>query len=55
MLRLGLGLAGVLLAVLAVVQDDQRIGWGAVALLTGSVILRLMSRRRSPPDRDQSV
>jgi hypothetical protein len=54
-LRQGLGLAGVLLAVLAVMQDDRRIGWGAVALLTGSMILRLVSRRRAPPNRDQSV
>jgi hypothetical protein len=52
LLRTGLGLAGLLVAALAVVMDDRRIGWGAIALLAASLIVRLSSRRprRRGPD-----
>lgn len=46
-LRIGLALAGFAAAVIAVVLDQARIGWGAIALLTGSLIVRLLQRRKS--------
>jgi hypothetical protein len=45
-LRLGLALAGFLVALLSVVLDEARLGWGAIALLTGSLILRLLAQKR---------
>ncbi|HSB52788.1 MAG TPA: hypothetical protein VLD58_00455 [Gemmatimonadales bacterium] len=44
-LRLGLALAGFAVALLAVVADQPRLGWGAIALLVGSLIVRLVQRR----------
>lgn len=44
-LRLGLALAGFVAALVAVVIDQPRIGWAAIALLTGSLIVRLLQRR----------
>jgi hypothetical protein len=44
-LRIGLALAGFAAAVLAVVTDQPRVGWCAIALLTGSLIVRLLQRR----------
>lgn len=49
--RLGLALAGFVFAGAAVVLDDHRLGWAAIGLLAGSLVLRLVSRRRSDPDR----
>jgi hypothetical protein len=54
-LRHGLGLAGLLVAAVAVVRDDPRIGWGAIALLAASIIVRLWARRPRPNDRDHPV
>jgi hypothetical protein len=45
-LRLGLSLAGFVLAVLSITLDDRRLVWGAIALLSGSLILRLLQRKR---------
>lgn len=45
-IRIGLALAGFALAVLAIALEDRRIGWGAIALLIGSLIVRLVQRRR---------
>jgi hypothetical protein len=45
-LRLVLATAGFLLALLSVAFDDTQLGWGAIALLTGSLILRLLLRKR---------
>ena len=45
-LRIGLALAGFTAALVAVVVDQPRIGWGAIALLTGSLIVRLLQRRK---------
>jgi hypothetical protein len=45
-LRLGLALAGFLVALVSVAWNDRRLGWGAIALLTGSLILRLALRGR---------
>jgi hypothetical protein len=46
-LRIALALAGFVSAVLAIALEDHRIGWGAIALLIGSLIVRLVQRRRS--------
>jgi hypothetical protein len=45
--RLGLSLSGMVVAVVAIILDDRRIVWGAVALLAASLLLRLMAGRRS--------
>jgi hypothetical protein len=45
-LRIGLALAGFAAALVAVVFDQPRIGWAAIALLTGSLIVRLLQRGR---------
>ena len=45
-LRLALALAGFLLAVLSVAWDERRLGWAAIALLIGSLMLRLWLRGR---------
>lgn len=45
-LRLGLALAGFLLALLSVAFDHSRLGWGAMALLAASAILRIIGRSR---------
>lgn len=45
-LRLALALAGFLLALVSVALDDRQLAWGAIALLTASLILRLVLRKR---------
>jgi Flp pilus assembly protein TadB len=45
-LRLGLALAGFVVALLGVALDDSRLGWAAIALLAASLILRLLLRTR---------
>jgi hypothetical protein len=49
-LKLALALAGFLLAVLSVALDEKRLAWIAIALLIGSLMLRLWLRGR---DRDR--
>lgn len=44
-LRLGLAIAGFVLALLSVAVDDSQLGWGAIALLAASLILRLALRK----------
>jgi len=44
-LRLGLALAGFIVALLALASGNQRLVWGSIALLTGSLIVRLLQRR----------
>lgn len=51
-LRLGLALAGFAAAVLAVSLGDERVGWTAIALLVGSVIVRLLQKRGGQKDTD---
>ena len=46
-LRIGLALGGFVVAVLAIALENHRVGWAAVALLLGSLIVRLLQRRRS--------
>jgi hypothetical protein len=45
-LRLGLAVAGFVVAALAVLLDSARVGWGAIALLVASLLVRLVQRRR---------
>ena len=47
-LRLGLALAGFGVAAVAVALDDVRIGWGAIALLLASLIVRLLQKDHPP-------
>ncbi len=44
-LRLGLALGGFVLALLGVALNDLRLAWGAIAVLLGSLILRLILRK----------
>jgi hypothetical protein len=44
LVRLALSLAGFVVAVLAVALEDRQLGWGAIALLIGSLIVRLLQR-----------
>lgn len=44
--RLGLSLAGMVVAVVAITLNDRRIIWGAIALLAGSLLLRVVAARR---------
>jgi Flp pilus assembly protein TadB len=46
-LRLGLAICGFFLAVLAVALDELRLVWGAIAVLLGSLLLRLILRKRA--------
>jgi hypothetical protein len=45
--RLALSLAGMVVAVLAIMLNDRRIVWGAIALLAASLLLRLLARGRA--------
>jgi hypothetical protein len=45
-LRMGLALGGFALALLSVTYDERRLAWAAIALLAGSLIVRLWLRRR---------
>ena len=45
-LRRGLAICGFVLALLGVALNDLRLAWGAIAVLLGSLILRLILRKR---------
>jgi hypothetical protein len=45
-IRLALSLTGMVLAVLAIMLNDRRVVWGAIALLAASLLLRVVARRR---------
>ena len=45
-LRLGLAFGGFAVALLAVAFEAERLGWGAIALLAGSLLVRVIERRR---------
>ena len=45
-LRLVLAVCGFVLALLGVALNDVRLAWGAIAVLLGSLILRLILRKR---------
>jgi hypothetical protein len=44
--RLGCAVAGFVLALVSVALDSHRVGWGAIALLAASLILRLLELKR---------
>ena len=44
-LRVGLALAGFAVAVLAIALENHRLGWAAIALLVGSLMVRILQRR----------
>jgi hypothetical protein len=46
LVRIGLSLAGFAAALLAVTLEERRLTWAAIALLVGSLILRLIQRRQ---------
>jgi uncharacterized membrane protein YfcA len=56
-LRIAFALAGFVAALLSVALDDHRLAWTAIALLAGSLILRMILRKRVnlPPDDDHPV
>ena len=45
-LKLGLAVAGFVLALLSIAYDNRMLGWIAMALLAASLLLRLWLRRR---------
>jgi hypothetical protein len=47
-LRLGLAFGGFAAALLAIAFEDRRLGWGAIVLLTASLVVRIVQRRRTP-------
>lgn len=49
--RLGLAVAGFLVALLSIALDDRQIAWGAIALLISALILRILAGK--PEDRDR--
>ena len=54
-LRAGLGVAGLLVAAAAVIRDDPRLAWGAIALLAGSLIVRLAARNPPSGEGDRTL
>jgi uncharacterized membrane protein YfcA len=51
-LRIAAAFAGFVAALLSVVLDDKRLAWMAIALLTVSLILRLVLRKRESQQRE---
>jgi uncharacterized membrane protein YfcA len=51
-LRIAAALAGFVAALLSVTLDDTRLAWLAIALLTVSLILRLILRKRENRQRE---
>ena len=49
-LRIGLAWAGFIVAFVSVALDNRRIAWGAMALLIGSLICRILVRKRENSD-----
>jgi hypothetical protein len=52
--RIGLALCGFVLALLGLVLNDSRLAWAAIAVLTASLILRLVIRKRANKDTPSS-
>jgi hypothetical protein len=52
-LRLGFALLGMALALLSVSFNDRRLAWVAIALLTVSLVLRLILRKREKASRER--
>ena len=53
--RLGLSLTGMVVAIVAIMLNDRRVVWGAIALLAASLLLRLVARHRPGRGRDGNV
>ena len=53
--RLGLALAGFAVALLSIALDDKQVAWGAIALLTASLILRLLQKKREGSSGDKPL
>jgi uncharacterized membrane protein YfcA len=51
-LRIAAALAGFVAALLGVALDDKRLAWMAIALLSVSLILRLILRKREDRKRE---
>lgn len=51
-LRIAAALAGFVAALLSVTLDDTRLAWMAIALLSVSLILRLILRKREDRQRE---
>ena len=51
-LRIAAALAGFVAALLSVALDETRLAWMAIALLTVSLILRLILRKRETRQRE---
>jgi uncharacterized membrane protein YfcA len=51
-LRIASVVAGFVAALLSVALDDQRLAWMAIALLTVSLIVRLILRKREDRQRE---
>jgi Flp pilus assembly protein TadB len=54
-IRLVLSLTGMVVAVLAIMLNDRRLVWGAIAVLGASLLLRLVVRRRTPDDKGEKL
>jgi uncharacterized membrane protein len=54
-IRMGLALAGMAVAVLAVALNQGRLAWAGIALLVGALIIRVLQRRGSHVGSDDSV
>jgi Flp pilus assembly protein TadB len=46
-LRIGLAIAGFILALFSVALDDHRLAWAAIAVLIASLLIRLVRRKRA--------
>jgi hypothetical protein len=44
-LRIGLAIAGFILALFSVALDDHRLAWAAIAVLVASLLIRLVRRK----------
>ncbi len=45
-IRLALSLSGMVVAVLSIMLNDRRLVWGAIVLLAGSLLLRVLAGRQ---------
>ncbi len=52
-LRVAFSLAGLFVVIVALMQNDNRLMWVAIALLGGSVVARLLLRRAIRATEDQ--
>jgi hypothetical protein len=54
-IRLALSLSGMLVAVIAIMLNDRRVVWGAIALLAASLLLRVVAGRRGRGRSDKEL